>query len=85
MKLFPIVWQTIQSLDQHLAKLKVPPSWTIEALLNEAEDTSVVHEPEYSQPLTTAVQIAIVDLLGHWGINPAATIGHSSGMLFRYS
>ncbi|EMR63202.1 putative polyketide protein [Eutypa lata UCREL1] len=79
MKLFPIVWQTIQSLDQHLAKLKVPPSWTIEALLNEAEDTSVVHEPEYSQPLTTAVQIAIVDLLGHWGINPAATIGHSSG------
>ncbi|KAI1780980.1 putative polyketide synthase [Hypoxylon cercidicola] len=76
---FSIILQKIRCLDEHLAKLKVPPSWRMEALLNEAEDTSRVNEPEYSQPLTTAVQIAIVDLLDYWGIKPVATIGHSSG------
>lgn len=38
-----------------------------------------LHKPEYSQPICTAVQIALVDLLERWGITPQATIGHSSG------
>ena len=33
----------------------------------------------YSQPICTAVQIALVDLLGSWGITPASVTGHSSG------
>ena len=35
--------------------------------------------PAYSQPIGTAIQIALVDLLSIWGITPAAVIGHSSG------
>lgn len=29
--------------------------------------------------MCTAIQIAVVDLLREWGVNPVATIGHSSG------
>ena len=32
-----------------------------------------------SQPICTAVQIALVDLLASWGIKPASVTGHSSG------
>jgi malonyl CoA-acyl carrier protein transacylase len=35
--------------------------------------------PQYSQPLATAVQIALVDLLASFGITPEVVIGHSSG------
>jgi acyl transferase domain-containing protein/NADPH-dependent curcumin reductase CurA/NADP-dependent 3-hydroxy acid dehydrogenase YdfG len=38
-----------------------------------------VNLPEYSQPLCTVIQVALVDLLRFWKITPAATIGHSSG------
>ncbi|OJJ02001.1 hypothetical protein ASPVEDRAFT_887593 [Aspergillus versicolor CBS 583.65] len=38
-----------------------------------------VNRPEYSQPLCTVVQVALVDLLRSWEVRPKATIGHSSG------
>ena len=33
----------------------------------------------YSQPLCSAIQIALVDLLASWGIKPQSVVGHSSG------
>ena len=33
----------------------------------------------YSQPICTAVQIALVDLLQSWGVTPSSVTGHSSG------
>ncbi|CAF3615362.1 unnamed protein product [Fusarium graminearum] len=38
-----------------------------------------INMPQYSQPLATAVQIALVDLLASFGITPKVVIGHSSG------
>lgn len=38
-----------------------------------------VRTPEYSQPLSTALQIALVQLLKSFGIAPKAVVGHSSG------
>jgi phthiocerol/phenolphthiocerol synthesis type-I polyketide synthase C len=37
------------------------------------EDTSI------SQPSMFAIQVALVSLLKHWGITPAAIVGHSIG------
>lgn len=34
---------------------------------------------DFGQPASTAVQIALVDMLASWNINPAAVVGHSSG------
>ncbi|KAI0860776.1 reducing type I polyketide synthase [Xylaria cubensis] len=76
---FPVALSTIRRLDHHLSTLRVPPSWKIEALIKEPAETSLVNDPEFSQPLCTAVQLALVDLLASWGINPVATVGHSSG------
>ncbi|TRX91832.1 hypothetical protein FHL15_007385 [Xylaria flabelliformis] len=79
MSTYPVFLQTIRNLDVYLSKLPRAPKWTIESALGEAEPRSRVHEPELSQTLCTAVQIALVDLLSLWGIKPAACIGHSSG------
>ncbi|KAI0804310.1 hypothetical protein GGR55DRAFT_691161 [Xylaria sp. FL0064] len=38
-----------------------------------------IDRPEYSQPLSTALQIALVELLKSFGISPKAVVGHSSG------
>lgn len=40
---------------------------------------SKIHSPDYSQPLCTILQVALVDLLRHWQATPRAAIGHSSG------
>ena len=41
--------------------------------------SSRIAQPFLSQPTTTAVQIALVDLLSIWSITPNAVVGHSSG------
>lgn len=38
-----------------------------------------IHEPSRAQPLCTALQMAMVDLLADWSIRPSAVVGHSSG------
>lgn len=43
------------------------------------ENDSNLDDPMYSQPMCTALQVALVDLLSHWCLLPAAVIGHSSG------
>ncbi|KAH8662215.1 hypothetical protein BX600DRAFT_414262 [Xylariales sp. PMI_506] len=44
------------------------------------EECSQINLPEISQPATTALQVALVDLLTHYyGVVPSSVIGHSSG------
>lgn len=40
---------------------------------------SRIGEAEIAQPLTTAVQIMLVNILRTWGVSPGFVIGHSSG------
>ncbi|KAI1502975.1 putative polyketide synthase [Biscogniauxia marginata] len=77
--MFPTALNTIRRLDERLSKLRVPTSWKIETMMTRKEESSLVNEPEYSQPLCTAVQIVLVELLAAWGVKPMAVIGHSSG------
>lgn len=40
---------------------------------------SRINRPDRSQPITCALQIALVDLLASWSVAPTAVAGHSSG------
>jgi len=40
---------------------------------------SEINRALYSQPLCSAVQIALVDLLASFGVKPSSVVGHSSG------
>ncbi|KAJ6443714.1 Polyketide synthase [Purpureocillium lavendulum] len=53
-------------------------AWDAVELLCE-EDSTRLDIPEYCQPICTILQVALVDLLAHWGVKPKGTVGHSSG------
>ncbi|KAK6353814.1 hypothetical protein TWF730_008238 [Orbilia blumenaviensis] len=54
-------------------------SWDLEEELGRDASTSRVNDTDISQPLSTAIQIALVDLLERLNIRPAVVLGHSSG------
>lgn len=54
-------------------------TWDIYEELNRDAEASNLGLAEYSQPICTALQVALVDLLKHWGVMPSACVGHSSG------
>lgn len=54
--------------------------WDLVEELSKDEKSSRLGEARFAQPMTTAVQIALVDLLANtYGIQPQAVYGHSSG------
>lgn len=70
---------SIQTLDKSLSELSDAPSWSLAEEISAPVAEWRGHLPEISQPLTTALQIALVDLLRVSGVTFAAAIGHSSG------
>jgi acyl transferase domain-containing protein len=76
---FPSFRRSIQDLDNVLADLPERPFWTIQQALLDPKKTSEINHVTRSQPVCTAVQIALVQLLARWGIQPQSVIGHSSG------
>ncbi|KAL4946541.1 hypothetical protein BDV06DRAFT_218260 [Aspergillus oleicola] len=72
----------IQFLDESLATIPREadrPSWKIADELMKSSQASRISEAAISQPLRTAVQILLVDMLYSAGIRFYAVIGHSSG------
>lgn len=69
----------ILQLEQFLANLPDPPEWSLTAELLAPAAKSRIDEAAISQPLCTALQIALVDLLAESGIKLNAVVGHSSG------
>lgn len=49
------------------------------AAILEPAETSQINFASHSQPVCTAIQIALVKLLQEWSIKPTAVVGHSSG------
>jgi acyl transferase domain-containing protein len=47
--------------------------------LTEVRKPQHLRQPEFSQPIVTALQLVILEILNSWGINPKAVVGHSSG------
>ena len=54
-------------------------TWGLVEELSFDKSTSRIDKSKIAQPATTAIQIALVDLLGSLGIQPTAVLGHSSG------
>lgn len=51
----------------------------VQELSKSAEKDSRINESELAQPLTTIIQMALVDLLAHYDVKPSFVAGHSSG------
>ncbi|KAK3309308.1 polyketide synthase [Chaetomium strumarium] len=77
----PLAARIIRDLEVCLGELPVPdrPSWSLEAEILAAPSVSRMGESAISQPLNTAVQIMLVDLLRTAGIHFDAVVGHSGG------
>ncbi|QMW38177.1 hypothetical protein G4B11_001413 [Aspergillus flavus] len=69
----------VEEMELALKGLDHPPQWSLKDELNKSMDKSRVMEPEFSQPLCTAMQIGLVNIFAQWGIKPTAVLGHSSG------
>jgi len=86
--------EDIREMDRILAGLPHPPPWAIEGIANypplplfanrldellKSPKQSRIYESELSQPLCTALQVALVNVLRSLDVFPASVVGHSSG------
>lgn len=81
----PAFQADLAAMDRILQRLEQPPAWSLCELMSRPEyaaDASNIlsfDAAELSQPLCTALQIALVHHFRRFGVLPAAVVGHSSG------
>lgn len=69
-----------KSLDQASDVLKSSGcDWDLLEELCKTDESSRINESELAQPMTTILQMALVDLLAESGVSPRFVVGHSSG------
>lgn len=75
------VQKIVQQFEDSLASLPESdrPSWSLKEEMLALADKSRMQKAELSQPLCTALQIVLVDILREAGITFEAVVGHSSG------
>ncbi|KAE9569129.1 Highly reducing polyketide synthase [Colletotrichum fructicola] len=72
--------QSMRQMDKVLSALPDSPSWTLVDELLKPTEISNLHKAYLSQPVCTAVQVALVDALYEAaGTQAFAVVGHSSG------
>ena len=76
-----VVETTIDELEKSLAELPISdrPSWSLKAEILAGGKSSRLSEAALAQPLCTAIQVVLVDLLKSAGVVFDAVVGHSSG------
>jgi acyl transferase domain-containing protein/NADPH:quinone reductase-like Zn-dependent oxidoreductase len=79
LEFFPWTRSILQELDDVLQSLPDPPKWSLISELVDVRSAEHLRQPEFSQPLVTALQLCIVAVLRLWGIEPVSVVGHSSG------
>jgi acyl transferase domain-containing protein/NADPH:quinone reductase-like Zn-dependent oxidoreductase/SAM-dependent methyltransferase len=88
LQMFDVFRQTMA--DAETALLKLGATWRLRDELlkpaaaenghgNGEQVLSRIDDAEISQPVCTAVQLALIALLRSWGVMPAVVLGHSSG------
>nr|APX44009.1 polyketide synthase [Pestalotiopsis microspora] len=71
---YPVFEESLKLSDAFLTSFGC--EWSV---FDEIRNAEGINRPEASQPLTTVLQIALVQLLRSLGVMPAAVLGHSSG------
>lgn len=73
----PVFRQSLIRSQRHLESFDC--EWSLIEELLAPKDSSRIDEPFISQPMCTALQLALLSLLAEWKIRPKAVVGHSSG------
>lgn len=73
----PVFLESMNKTQSILDSLNCP--WNALEELTKSEEDSRINNADFSQPLCSAIQIGLVDLLTYWGIKAKAVVGHSSG------
>ncbi|KAF3903982.1 hypothetical protein AA313_de0201300 [Arthrobotrys entomopaga] len=74
---YPAFAESIRQSSKYLEALDC--SWKLIEEMHKDSSISRMNEPEISQPISCALQIALVDLLERANIRPSIVLGHSSG------
>lgn len=70
-------WSLIGKL--HGSRLLHPVTEAFLEELSKSKESSLLRNAYMAQPSCTAVQMALVNLLRSWNVNPTGVVGHSSG------
>ncbi|KAJ4982700.1 beta-ketoacyl synthase domain-containing protein [Stagonosporopsis vannaccii] len=76
---FPAAVKIVDRLERSLAELPDPPPWSLKTELAADVSSSRVKEAAIAQPICTAAQILVVELLRAAGVRFSTVVGHSSG------
>lgn len=74
---YPAFRATIERFDEELALLGC--TWSVSEVLERPDSPLDINDPEVSQTSTTALQMALYDLLQDLGVQASMVVGHSSG------
>jgi acyl transferase domain-containing protein len=79
LEFFPWTRAILEELDAVLQAQADPPQWSLLTELTEPRTPEHMRQPEFSQPLVTALQLCILAVLESWGVKASSVVGHSSG------
>lgn len=74
---YPLFADSMQKSERDF--IRMGATWRLIDELKKTKENSRINEAELAQPVCTAIQIALVDLLASWNVHPDAVCGHSSG------
>lgn len=75
---FPVFKQSLQNASRFL-KENLGCHYDLLDEMMKDQRLSRITSPDVSQPATTALQVALVDLMTSFGVRPSSVVGHSSG------
>ncbi|KAL2072660.1 hypothetical protein VTL71DRAFT_12003 [Oculimacula yallundae] len=75
----PVAAAHVSYLDDILQNISEPPAWTLFELLSKPQSQEQLKLPEISQPICTALQLALLAVVDAAGVYSEAVAGHSSG------
>ncbi|KAI0445140.1 hypothetical protein F4803DRAFT_509526 [Xylaria telfairii] len=75
--IFPVFRDSLTQADSFFKTLG--STWSVTEEIRKPTRSSRLDDPALAQPICTALQVALIDLLESWNIRPWGVVGHSSG------